>query len=250
MVFLSHQKRSECSWKKQIKRRKRCHDNTCCYRTMYLMMPDFGFNQRTFLQPRTAIQSRKTLYLQDLLIQGSICYHKSARVLLAWWSSSLQNPHILIWVKACSSKNIFLEEVKTVIIHQLNIKHGYVSQACMLILQGQKAIKQDAVLPWAICGNRRSSWFSIMMSQIPGVHLWLAFQCECRVDLSKGHMSSLPIEKEMTTKKKQNKTSKTQRDTPAASNCGTVHFLKRIYNISKYYIYIYFQWYKVTVDPN
>lgn len=63
-------------------------------------------------------------------------------------------------------------------------------------------------------------------------------------------MSSLPIEKEMTTKKKQNKTSKTQSDTPAASNCGTVHFLKRIYNISKYYIYIYFQWYKVTVDPN
>lgn len=141
MVFLSHQKRSECSWKKQIKYRKRCHDKTFCYSTMYLMIPDFGVNQRTFLQSRTAIQSLKTLYLQDLLIQGSIFYHTPARVLLAWWSSSLQNPHFVTCVKACSSKNIFLEEVKMVIIYQLNIKYGYVSQACMLILHRAESNK-------------------------------------------------------------------------------------------------------------
>lgn len=74
------------------------------------------------------------MYLQNLVIQGSILYHQSARVLTAWCSSSLKNPHFLICGKASSSKNIFLEEVRTVIIYQLNIKYGYVSQACMLIL--------------------------------------------------------------------------------------------------------------------
>lgn len=97
------------------------------------MMPDFGFNQRTFLQSRTAIQSLKTLYLQNLM-QGSIFYHNSARVSIAS-SGSLKNPHFfLICGKTSSSKNIFLEEVRMVIIDQLNIKDGYVSQACMRIL--------------------------------------------------------------------------------------------------------------------
>lgn len=133
IAFLSHWRRCEYSRKKQIKHIKRCLDKTRHYSTMQLTMPDFGFNQRTLLQSRTAMQSPKTLYLQDLLIQGSTSCHP-ARVLKAWWSSSLKNPHLPICGKASSSKNIFLEEVRTVIIYQWNIKYGYVSQACMLIL--------------------------------------------------------------------------------------------------------------------
>lgn len=173
MVFLSHQKRSEYSWKKQIKHRKRCHDKTCCYSTMYLMMPDFGFNRRTLLQSRTAIQSLKTLYLQNLLIHGSVFYHNFARVLIAWWSSSLKNPHCLICGKASSSKNTFLEEVRMVIIYQLNIKYGYVSQACMLILHRVESNKTGRCASLGhLVETEGSSRFSIvMMPQIPGVHL-------------------------------------------------------------------------------
>lgn len=119
------------------------------------MMPDFGLNQRAFLQPRTVIQSLKTLYLQDLLIQGSIFYHNSARVLTIWWSSSLQHPLFLFCVQASSSKNIFLEEVKTVIIYQWTIKYGYVSQACMLILHMAESNKTGHLLPWASGRNSR-----------------------------------------------------------------------------------------------
>lgn len=140
---------------------------------MYLMMPDFGFNHRTVLKSRIAIQSFKTLYVQDLLIQGSIFYHKSARVLIAWWNSSLKNFHFLICEKASTSKNIFLEEVRMVIIYQLNIKYGYVSQACMLILHRVESNKtaQCASLDQLV-GTEGSSWFSIVvMPQIPGVHL-------------------------------------------------------------------------------
>lgn len=159
-------------------------------------MADFGFNQRTLLQSRTAIQSPKTLYLQDLLIKGSTSYHR-ARVLIARGSSSLKNPHLLICGKASSSKNIFLEEVRTVIIYQSSIKCGYVSQACMLILH---RIESNKSRRGASLGHQvergGSSWLStVRMPQIPGVGLQLAFQGECHVGFSHGHVSSSLREK-------------------------------------------------------
>lgn len=143
------------------------------------MMPNFGLNQRAFLQSRTVIQSLKTLYLQDLLIQGSIFYHNSARILTAWWSSSLQYPLFLTCVKTSSSKNIFLEEVKTVITYQLTIKYGYVSQACMLILHRAESNKTGHVLPWPSGRNRRKlliQYYDASDSRSPpvaGLPMWV-----------------------------------------------------------------------------
>lgn len=83
-----------------------------------------------------------------------------------------------------------------------------------------------------------SSWLSTFrMPLIPGVGLQLAFQGECHVGFSHGHVSSSLREKRNGKRNKTDQTSKTERGTPATSHCGTVHFLKRIYNISKYYIY-------------
>lgn len=129
----------------------------------------------------------------------------------------------------------------------MNIKYGYVSQACMLLLHRAESNKAGRILPWASDTNGRKLLIQYCDAQIPGVHGELALQCECPAELSKGHVF-LASRKRNDNKKQQSKASKTQSDTPAVSNCGTVHFLKRIYNISKYYIYIYFKWYKVTID--
>lgn len=168
---------------------------------MYLMMPDFGFTQRTFLQSRTAIQSLKTLYLQNLLIQGSIFYYNSARVLIAWWSSSLKNLRFLICGKTSSSKNIFLEEVRTVIIYQLNIKYGYVSQACMLILHRVESNKQDDVLPGALQQKQKEALDSILLGCLRFQESTCSWPSSVTaMSNSQKGTSSLPIEKETTTK--------------------------------------------------
>lgn len=59
---------------------------------------------------------------------------------------------MLICGKASSSKNIFLEEVRPVIIYQLNIKYGYVSQACMLILH---RVESNKTRRWSFVGSKQ-----------------------------------------------------------------------------------------------
>ena len=235
-LSISPEEISEDSWKNQIKCRKRCHDKTCCYSTMLLMMSDFGFNQRTFLQFRIAIQSLKTLYLQNS-IPGSIFDHHSAGVLTAWWSGSLKNPHFSLSVEKLVVLKIF--SWKRLDRYYISIEYKVwlckPSLHANIVQDRKQQVRMMCFLGPSVETEGSSCLGVVLMPQIPGVHLQLAFQCQCHAHLSKGHMFSLPIAKEMT--REQNKTSKTQRRTPAVSNCGTVHFLKRIYNISKYYVY-------------